>query len=140
MKRLSKSLRQFADKQDLLRLSYLDSKGYARVVPVWFAKVRGKYCVGTGTSSAKWQAILRNAKVGWVIDGGKWPHYKAISEVGKAVELKDPRSRSAAYRALSQKYFKRPAHPKFVEIYGEADDPETVYFLLEPQDGTGWEY
>jgi len=30
--------------------------------------------------------------------------------------------------------------PKFVEIYGEVDDAETVYWCLKAQDVFAWEY
>ena len=140
MKRLSKTLREFCEKQHLLRLAYLGDDGYPRVVPLWFVKTRGKYCVGTGASSAKWRAIKRDSRVGWVIDGGKPSQYKGVSEYGNAVEITNRRFRASVYRALSVKYFRRADHPSFVAIYGEVDDPETVYFSLEPDDGFSWEY
>ncbi len=36
MKELSSTLKQFCENAELLRLAYTDSKGYPRVVPVWF--------------------------------------------------------------------------------------------------------
>ncbi|HEU4390230.1 MAG TPA: pyridoxamine 5'-phosphate oxidase family protein [Blastocatellia bacterium] len=140
MKRLSKTLREFCEKQDLLRLAYNGRNGYPCVVPLWFVKVGGKYCIGTGRSSAKWRAINRNSRVGWLIDGGKPPKYKGVSQRGNALEITNRRLRASVYRALSIKYFRRADHPSFVAMYGPVDDPGTVYFTLEPEDGFSWEY
>src|SRR5262249_22799584 len=67
---LSPTLHTFCEQEQLLRLAYLDRQGYPRVVPVWFVLLDGAYYVGTGTTSAKWKAMQRDARIGWVIDGG----------------------------------------------------------------------
>src|SRR5262245_36929184 len=128
----SKSLRKFCDEQDLLRLAYTSTDGHPRAVPVWFAKVKGEYYVGTYKSSPKWKAISQSTGVGWVIDGGRGRKYKGISECGTAEEITDKKLRNAVYRALANKYFGRADHPQFKKIYGEKDDAETVYFRLKP--------
>jgi nitroimidazol reductase NimA-like FMN-containing flavoprotein (pyridoxamine 5'-phosphate oxidase superfamily) len=140
MKRLSRTLRKFRDEQELLRLAYIDRKGYPCVIPLWYVVIGGSYYVGTGVTSHKWKAIQKNPCVGWVIDGGKPGKYKGISLQGRAEEVTDRRLRAAAYHALSMKYFGSPAHPKFVEIYGQVDDEETVYLRLSPESGFSWEY
>jgi hypothetical protein len=109
-------------------------------VPLWFARVGAEYCVGTGATSPKWKAIEADPRVGWVIDGGKKGAYKGLSVTGRAVETTDARRRAAIHRALGVKYFRRPDHPRFLEIYGEPGDAETVYFALIPEDGFSWEY
>jgi nitroimidazol reductase NimA-like FMN-containing flavoprotein (pyridoxamine 5'-phosphate oxidase superfamily) len=140
MKRLTRSLREFCDKQELLRLSYLDGDGYPRVIPLWFARVGGDYCVGTGAASPKWKSMLKDPRVGWVVDGGKRAAYKGLSMKGRAVEITDKRRRAAVHRALGMKYFRGVRSPAFLEIYGEAGDPQTAYFKLAPEDGFFWEY
>lgn len=140
MKEMSPTLKQFCEKEELLRLAYLDSKSYPRVVPVWFAVLDGDYYVGTGAGSAKWKAIQRNPKTGWVIDGGPMTAYKGASMRGMAEEVTDSELRARIYEALGKKYFGSTEHPKFIEIYGAANDTETVYFRLKAEDGLTWEY
>ena len=137
---LSPTLSEFCQHEDLLRLAYIDRRGYPRVVPVWFVLLDGTYYFGTGTRSAKWQAMQRDRRVGWVIDGGMRGHYKGASMRGQAEEIHDGVLRARVYQALGQKYFDTSDHPKFLEIFGQADDPETVYVQLVPEDGLTWEY
>jgi nitroimidazol reductase NimA-like FMN-containing flavoprotein (pyridoxamine 5'-phosphate oxidase superfamily) len=140
MQELSPTLREFCDKEELLRLAYLDSKGYPRVVPVWFVMIEGDYYVGTGATSAKWKAMQRDARIGWVIDGGTRGRYKGASMRGRAEEVRDATWRARVYDALGKKYFGAPDDPQFIEIFGNADDAETVYLRLVPEDGLTWEY
>jgi len=69
MKELSAALKEFSEKQELMRLAYTDGSGYPRAVPVWFVVIDDDYCIGTDTKSAKWKAIKQDPRVGWVIDG-----------------------------------------------------------------------
>jgi nitroimidazol reductase NimA-like FMN-containing flavoprotein (pyridoxamine 5'-phosphate oxidase superfamily) len=137
---LSPMLQAFCEQAELLRLAYLDRAGYPRVVPVWFVRIEGNYYVGIGTASAKWKAIQRNARVGWVIDGGTQGSYKGASMRGRAEEVSNISWRSRVYEALGQKYFGTPEHARFIEIFGRVGDPETVYLRLVPEDGLTWEY
>jgi nitroimidazol reductase NimA-like FMN-containing flavoprotein (pyridoxamine 5'-phosphate oxidase superfamily) len=138
--KITPRLKQLTEKADLLRLSYLDEKGFPRVVPLWFAAVGGEYYVGTGKNSRKWKAIGRNSRAGWVIDGGEDRKYWAISAYGQAQEVTDLDQRAAAYRELGVKYFGSPDHSRFIEIYGKVDDAETVYFKLKQEGASAWEY
>jgi nitroimidazol reductase NimA-like FMN-containing flavoprotein (pyridoxamine 5'-phosphate oxidase superfamily) len=140
MEELSPALKEFCEQQDLLRLAYTDSRGYPRVVPLWFAIIDGEYYFGTDASSAKTKAINRDPRCGWVIDGGAKGSYKGVSMYGRAEEVTDGETRANIYRALSIKYFGSADHPKFKEIYGEPDDRETVYMRLKGEDGISWEY
>lgn len=140
MKEMSPTLKEFVEKEELLRLAYLDSKGYPRVVPVWFVTIDDEYYVGTGAGSAKWKAMKRDPKAGWVIDGGPMSGYKGASMRGIVEEITDSKLRARIYEALGKKYFGSTDHPKFVEIYGAVDDAETVYFRLKTEDGMTWEY
>jgi nitroimidazol reductase NimA-like FMN-containing flavoprotein (pyridoxamine 5'-phosphate oxidase superfamily) len=140
MQELSPTLRAFCEQEDLLRLAYLDRAGYPRVVPVWFVRLGGDFYVGIGTTSAKWKAIQRDARVGWVIDGGTQGSYKGASMRGRAEAVNDLTQRTEVYDALGKKYFGTPEHPRFSEIFGRADDPATVYLRLVPEDGLTWEY
>ncbi|MGH8056350.1 MAG: pyridoxamine 5'-phosphate oxidase family protein [Candidatus Entotheonellia bacterium] len=136
---LSPTLREFCDTEDLLRLAYLDRQGYPRVVPLWFVRIDAEYYVGTGTSSAKWKAMQRDARVGWVIDGGPRNRYKGASMRGHVEEVRDETGRASVYEALGRKYFGAIDDAKFIEIFGHVDDPETVYLRLIPEDGRTWE-
>lgn len=139
MKRLPTKLKEFCDKQELLRLAYIDH-GHPRVVPVWFVVI-GRACyVGTYTGSPKWKAIKRKPLIGWVIDGGTPGKYKGVSMFGQAEEVTAPKLRAKIYRALGEKYFGTADHPKHIEIWGEADDPQSVYMRLKAEDGSWWEY
>jgi nitroimidazol reductase NimA-like FMN-containing flavoprotein (pyridoxamine 5'-phosphate oxidase superfamily) len=140
MKELSQTLKEFCEKADLLRLAYKDHQGFPRVVPVWFVIIDGEYLLGTGTGSAKWKALKRDPRAGWVIDGGDRDHYKGASFAGRAEEITDSELRARIHRALGEKYFGSNEHPKFIEIYGQADDAETVYLRLKAEDGISWEY
>jgi nitroimidazol reductase NimA-like FMN-containing flavoprotein (pyridoxamine 5'-phosphate oxidase superfamily) len=139
-KEMSPTLKAFCEEQELLRFAYLDAKGYPRVLPVWFVVIDGEYYFGTGATSAKWKAIQRNAKTGWVIDGGPMNAYKGASMCGTAEEVTDAQLRARIYEALGKKYFNSVDHPKFIEIYGGLDDTETVYLKLKAEDGLSWEY
>jgi len=136
---LSPTLHTFCAQAELLRLAYLDRQGYPRVVPVWFVLLDGAYYVGTGTTSAKWKAMQRDTRVGWVIDGGVKHHYQGAAMRRHAAEVSEATARARVYEALGRKYFGAPEHPRFVEIFGHVDDPETVYVRLVPEDGLTWE-
>ncbi|HZM89428.1 MAG TPA: pyridoxamine 5'-phosphate oxidase family protein [Blastocatellia bacterium] len=139
MKKLTPSLKEFCQKQELLRLSYID-KGYPRVVPVWFVVIGKKYYVGTYGNSPKWKAIRRKPQIGWVIDGGKQNKYKGVSMYGVAEEVTDQKLRARIYRALGEKYYGSATHPKHIEVWGEVDDLSAVFMRLKSEDGFGWEY
>jgi nitroimidazol reductase NimA-like FMN-containing flavoprotein (pyridoxamine 5'-phosphate oxidase superfamily) len=140
MKELTDSLKEFCEKQELLRFAYIDGSGYPRAVPLWFVMINDNFHVGTGSTSAKRKAVDNNPHVGWVIDGGERNHYKGLSERGHVEEVTDPEWRRRVYDALSVKYFGSTGHPKFVEIYGEVDDGDTIYWRLVPEDRISWEY
>ena len=137
---LSPTLQVFCQHAELLRLAYLDRQGFPRVVPVWFVIIDRAYYVGTGTTSAKWRAMQRDARIGWVIDGGPRSGYKGASLRGRAAEVRDATMRARVYDALGKKYFDTPEDAKFLEIFGRVDDPATVYLQLIPEDGLTWEY
>ena len=137
---LSPTLQAFCQHAELLRLAYLDRQGFPRVVPVWFVIIDRAYYVGTGTTSAKWRAMQRDARIGWVIDGGSRSGYKGASLRGRAAEVRDATMRARVYDALGKKYFDTPEDAKFIEIFGRVDDPATVYLQLIPEDGLTWEY
>jgi nitroimidazol reductase NimA-like FMN-containing flavoprotein (pyridoxamine 5'-phosphate oxidase superfamily) len=139
MKRLSSTMKKFVEKQDLLRIAWTDGGG-ARVVPVWFVVVDRRYYIGTGADSAKWKAMKKRPRVGWVIDGGKKGKYKGVSMYGEAKEVNDRKLRAKLYAALGRKYFGSADHPKHKEIWGEVDDPGTVFIHLKAKDGFLWEY
>ena len=140
MKELSPTLKEFCEKQELLRLAYTDGRGYPRAVPLWFVIIDGDYHFGTDAASAKAKAIERDPRVGWVIDGGANGKYKGVSMYGQAEKVTDGQERAEIHRALGMKYFGAVDHPQFKEIYGEADDAETVYLRLKGEDGISWEY
>ncbi|MEK6406763.1 MAG: pyridoxamine 5'-phosphate oxidase family protein [Acidobacteriota bacterium] len=139
MKRLPPKLKEFCQKQELLRLAYID-RGQPRVVPVWFVVIGRDYYAGTYANSPKWKALKRKPRVAWVIDGGKQGKYKGVSMFGAAEEVTDKKLRARIYRALGEKYFASAVHPKHIEIWGEADDPSPAYMRLKAEDGFWWEY
>ncbi len=47
MKELSQEMKELCEKQELMRLAYTDSRGYARAVPVWYVIIDGNYYMGT---------------------------------------------------------------------------------------------
>src|ERR1051325_9490429 len=103
MKELSPALKEFCEKQELLRLAYTDARGYPRVVPLWFVIIDGDYCVGTDAKSAKAKAIGRDPRAGWVIDGGANGKYKGASMFGRAEEATGGETRARIHRALGMK-------------------------------------
>ncbi|HSB08913.1 MAG TPA: pyridoxamine 5'-phosphate oxidase family protein [Blastocatellia bacterium] len=140
MKRLTQTLKQFCENQELLRLAYVGTNGTPHAVPVWYVIVGREHYIGTGAESAKWKAIKLEPRVGWVIDGGKKGRYKGVSMFGKAEEVGDRKLRAKIYRAFGEKYFGSADHPKHIEIWGEIDEPGSVYIRLKPEDGFWWEY
>jgi nitroimidazol reductase NimA-like FMN-containing flavoprotein (pyridoxamine 5'-phosphate oxidase superfamily) len=140
MKQLSDTLKEFCEKQELVRFAYVDGSGYPRAVPLWFVIINDEFYVGTGATSAKRKAVERDSRVGWVIDGGERSHYKGVSERGHVEEVTDSGLRRRIYDALSVKYFGSTGHPKFVEIYGQVDDGDTIYWRLVSEDRISWEY
>jgi nitroimidazol reductase NimA-like FMN-containing flavoprotein (pyridoxamine 5'-phosphate oxidase superfamily) len=137
---LSPTLHAFCQHAELLRLAYLDRQGFPRVVPVWFVIIDRAYYIGTGTTSAKWRAMQRDARIGWVIDGGPRSGYKGAALRGRAAEVRDATMRARVYEALGKKYFGTSEDAKFIEIFGSVDDQATVYLQLVPEDGLTWEY
>jgi len=140
MKEISPTLKEFCRRQELMRVAYTDGRGYPRAVPVWFVVVEDEYYFGTDRESAKWKAIERDSRVGWVIDGGAKDKYKGASMYGAAEEVKDDAVRERVREAMGLKYFGSADHPEFVKIFGEANDPGTVYLRLKAEDGLFWEY
>jgi nitroimidazol reductase NimA-like FMN-containing flavoprotein (pyridoxamine 5'-phosphate oxidase superfamily) len=140
MPELSATLQAFCEEAELLRLAFLDRQGYPRVVPVWFVLLEGAYYIGIGTTSAKWKAMQRNPRVGWVVDGGVRSHYKGASIRGRAEAVRDSPLRARVYQALETKYFGAADHTEFINIFGHVDDPESTYVRLVPDVGLTWEY
>jgi nitroimidazol reductase NimA-like FMN-containing flavoprotein (pyridoxamine 5'-phosphate oxidase superfamily) len=137
---LSPALRTLVEETELLRLAYVDRQGYPRVVPVWFVRMDGVYCIGIGTTSAKWKAMQRNPRVGWVIDGGLRGHYQGVSMRGVAEEVRARSDRTRVYEALGRKYFGAADAAEFTAIFGQVDDPESVYVRLLPDAALTWEH
>src|SRR5918992_55511 len=100
MKQLSDTLKEFCEKQELVRFAYVDGSGYPRAVPLWFVIINDEFYVGTGATSAKRKAVERDSRVGWVIDGGERSHYKGVSERGHVEEVTDSGLRRRIYDAL----------------------------------------
>jgi nitroimidazol reductase NimA-like FMN-containing flavoprotein (pyridoxamine 5'-phosphate oxidase superfamily) len=139
MKEPSSALKEFCEKQELMRLAYTDSRGFPRAVPVWFVVIDGNYYLGTYLASEKWKSIERDPRVGWVIDGGENPSYRGMSMYGRAEEVTGD-ERTLIYNELAKKYFGTPDDPTLKQIYGEADDAKTGYLRLRPEGNTSWEY
>jgi nitroimidazol reductase NimA-like FMN-containing flavoprotein (pyridoxamine 5'-phosphate oxidase superfamily) len=137
---LSPRLQALGEQAELLRLAFLDRQGYPRVVPVWFVLIDGAYYIGIGTTSAKWKAMQRDARVGWVIDGGTRDHYQGVSLRGHAEEVHDAAWRATVYEALGKKYFGAADDAEFINIFGQVDDPEAVYVRLIPDATLTWEH
>lgn len=140
MKEMPSTLKEFCEKQELMRVAYTDARGYPRAVPVWYVVLEGEYYFGTGRASVKWKSLERDPRTGWVIDGGTNGKYKGASLYGRAEEVRDAGLRARLHEALGLKYFGSAAHPEFIKIYGQADDAETVYLRLRLEDGFFWEY
>lgn len=139
MKKPPPTLKEFCEKQEMLRLAYVDRRGQPRVVPLWFVIIGDQYYVGTGSTSAKWKAIRNEPRVGWVIDG-KEDKYKGVSMYGTAEEVTDARLRAGIYRALGEKYYGSADDPRHVELWGKVDDPASIYLRLNSQEDFWWEY
>ena len=137
---LSPTLQALIGQAELLRLAFVDRQGYPRVVPLWFVLIDGAYYIGIGSTSPKWQAMQRDARVGWVIDGGRRGHYQGVSMRGHAEEVREPTGRAKVYDALGKKYFGTADVAEYVNIFGQVDDPETVYVRLTPNATLTWEH
>jgi nitroimidazol reductase NimA-like FMN-containing flavoprotein (pyridoxamine 5'-phosphate oxidase superfamily) len=140
MKKIPDSIKEFCDKQELVRVGYEDEDGELHVVPVWFVEVDGSYCFGTEAGSLKTRSLIHNPEAGWVIDGGENRKYRGASFSGRAERIEDKAALAKTYRALGMKYFGSVEHPKFIEIYGEQNDTAAIYFKLKPKTASFWEY
>lgn len=140
MKEASASLKEWSEKQELMRLSYLDDRGALHVVPVWFVDIDGHHCFATDSDHGKSKGFRQDPRAAWVIDGGANPEYRGLSYTGKAEEVSDAGLRERIYNALVQKYFKSPADPNIDKILGKVNAARTAYFKLTPQSGSFWEY
>src|SRR5262245_29627334 len=130
MKKIPKSIKEFCDKQELVRIGYEDAEGELHLVPVWFVDVDGFYCFGTETESLKSRSLQHTPRAGWVIDGGENRKYRGASFSGQAEVVGDKATRGKIYRGLGMKYFGSVDDPKFIEIYGKQDDAAATYFRL----------
>ena len=139
MKNLPPTLKEFCEKQEMLRLAYVDQDGQPRVVPLWFVTIGREYYIGTGSKSPKWKAIQKEPRVGWAIDGKKGK-YKGVSMYGHAEEVTELQLRGRIYRALGKKYYGSPDNPKHIELWGQVDDSASTFIRLVTQDGFWWEY
>lgn len=140
MTNISARIKDFCDKQELLRIGYQDQAGELHIVPVWFADVDGFYCLGTDTGSLKARSLLSNPIAGWVVDGGENRKYKGAAFSGRAESISSQDARARVYQALALKYFGSADDPEFVELYGKPDNPATMYFRLNPKSVSSWEY
>jgi nitroimidazol reductase NimA-like FMN-containing flavoprotein (pyridoxamine 5'-phosphate oxidase superfamily) len=140
MQALSPTLQALVDDAELLRLAFIDRQGHPRVVPVWFVPIEGAYYIGIGSTSAKWKAMQRNPRVGWAIDGGSRGHYQGVSIRGLAEEVRETSARARVYQALGQKYYGNANAPEFIDVFGQVDDPESVYVRLTPEASLMWEH
>jgi len=140
MIKVSESVKEFCDKQELMRIGYEDAQGELHLVPVWFVEVDGFYFFGTYTGSLKSRSLLGKPNAGWVIDGGENRKYKGATFTGAVESVEDRQTRGRVYNALGLKYYGTVDDPKFVEIYGQQDDAATTYFKLKPKSASSWEY
>jgi nitroimidazol reductase NimA-like FMN-containing flavoprotein (pyridoxamine 5'-phosphate oxidase superfamily) len=140
MIKISERVKEFCEKEELVRIAYADSEGELHIVPVWFAEVDGFWCFGTYTSSLKTRSLLQQPNAGWVVDGGENRNYKGATFSGSAESIGDQATRVKVYQALGMKYFGSVDHPEFVKLYGQPDDAATTYFRLKPKTGSSWEY
>lgn len=136
MTRLPMKMKQFCQTQKLLRLSYLDGKGYPRVVPVWFISRGNDFILGTEDFSAKWRSIRKSPNVGWVIDDGTTvKSYKGVSFWGTAKPMTDHRVQRQTFRAVGMKYFDSTEHPTLIELFGQ---PHSIFIRLKPEHFFCW--
>jgi len=138
MKEASPSLKEWSEKQELMRLSFLDDRGALHVMPVWFVNIDGHLCLATDSDHGKSKAFRHNSRAAWVIDGGSKPEYRGLSYTGQAEEVGDAGLRERIYNALVQKYFKSPDDPNIDRILGQVSAARTTYFKLKPESGNVW--
>src|SRR5206468_7566518 len=55
--------KDFLKSQKIMRLATIDPKGSPHIVPVWYDYSRGKFYVGTNTSTKKAKNIKQNSKI-----------------------------------------------------------------------------
>jgi len=123
--------------EKVLRLAFVDSEGYPRVVPLWYVKIGEQFFFGTDRESAKWRYLQSNPRVGWVIDSGRTVGaLKGVSFWGTAEEVTDERLWKRVWRALGRKYYGSPKSRSFQELY----TPDTLMVCLKPERYFFWDY
>ena len=55
-------------------------------------------------------------------------------------KVREASARARVYDALGTKYFGATDHAEFINVFGQVDDPDTVYVRLVPDVGLTWEY
>lgn len=137
MPKMTIKLRRFCDGQDLLRLAYIDGGGHPRVVPTYFIRVADSFVIGTWDASAKWRYIRKNAKVGWVIDGGTNTYnFRGASMWGFAAEITEPRLQRRVRLELSMKYFGSTQHPRAIQLFAGSG---CIFIKLIPEGFYTWD-
>lgn len=120
-----------------MRLAFLDSHGYPRVVPLWFVMRGQEFFFGTDRHSVKARNIRHNPRVGWVIDGGASVRtYRGASFWGTAEVVTDRRLWKTIWRALGRKYYGSWQNRDFQQLYTS----DTAIIRLTPEKAFTWDY
>jgi len=73
----------FLQRSLLARFATLDRRGFPHVTPVWFVFEGGCFFVTTTRTASKYRHVMRDSRVGLVVDDGVMP-YRAVVVRGRA--------------------------------------------------------
>ncbi|OLC35896.1 MAG: pyridoxamine 5'-phosphate oxidase family protein [Thaumarchaeota archaeon] len=114
--------KDFLKSQKIMRLATIDPKGSPHIVPVWYDYSRGKFYVGTNTSTKKAKNIKQNSKISFCVDVGvSSPDIFGIMAVGKARLILEKKHVQLIAKRILLRYFKSLRNKSAQQLLNDTD-------------------
>jgi len=114
--------KDFLKSQKIMRLATIDPKGSPHIVPVWYDYLRGKFYVGTNTSTKKAKNIKQNSKISFCVDVGvSSPDIFGIMGVGKARLILEKKHVQLIAKRILLRYFKSLRNKSAQQLLNDTD-------------------
>jgi len=114
--------KDFLKSQKIMRLATIDPKGGPHIVHVWYDYSRGKFYVGTNTSTKKAKNIKQNSKISFCVDVGvSSPDIFGIMGVGKARLILEKKHVQLIAKRILLRYFKSLRNKSAQQLLNDTD-------------------